>query len=85
MKIQVTQQDIDCGLSRNGQKCPIALALNRTTGKYFNVGLLEILDLTNRGPYNKYYKSPLEVQLFIAQFDNKMSVKPFAFEFNERE
>ena len=75
MKIQVTQEDIDKGLRRRIDFCPVALAIRRQSeAKVVHVGGNSIM-IDKR----EYYM-PILVQKFITQFDLYSIGLPFQFE-----
>ena len=76
MKIQVTQEDIDNGLPRRIDFCPVALAVRRAFPKneQVYVGGDRILIGGRR------YHSPSVVFDFISLFDSQAGGLPFEFE-----
>lgn len=85
MLIKVTQDDIDRGVHRSCDKCPVTLAVNRvlldyyrtwsTRYKIFICAIKENLSV-KRVSFN----TPFPVAEFICQFDRRNSVEPFEFE-----
>jgi len=76
MKITVTQKDINKGIPRIGDKCPIALAIKRKTHKYVQVGCTYAwVKLKNR---MVTYVLPDTVVQFIKDFDENRKVRPFS-------
>lgn len=72
-KIKVTEKHITTGLRRTGDCCPIAKAFN--DAGYKNVVI------TQHSCIVKGYKIelPIDVKLFIMNFDRGRTVKPFSF------
>lgn len=78
MLIQVTKEDIENGVQRNCEKCPLARAISRAFGKpirvgaylaqFFGAGLGESTDL------------PPNALAFRKAFDAGKPVQPFEFE-----
>ena len=82
--IEVTDEDIQEGVPISSQKCPIARAIYRKTGKTPSIGLSNIrLDCKN--VYTSYmdcsYNIPTTKSIiqFIRHYDTCHSVKPFSF------
>lgn len=77
--IEVTQADIDKGVRGSCGKCPVALALNRATGRESSV---DADSLGFEGGECKFdaCRAPVEVTAFVRAFDNTAPVKPFSFE-----
>lgn len=79
MKIQVTQSDIDKGVSRCAWGCPVYHALKRIiTDKPFKVGTFSIF-IGDQGILD-LIKLPSEVTNFIRRFDSDQKVSPMEFE-----
>ena len=77
-RIDVTQEDINCGLRGGSYSCPIALAVKRATKRdKVAVGLRDICV-----SYGIYTPLPLEAQRFVRDFDRHAIVKPFTFVIN---
>lgn len=77
MTIEVTQDDIDKGDEADCDKCPIALAINRATGKRWCVVWHRCWLDEDHSPSIDLPESAVD---FIQDFDNDQSVKPFSFE-----
>ena len=78
-EIQVTQHDINLGIRADCHLCPVALAIERALGVR-DVGVYHgTADWTQRKT-RWGTNLPLEVQVFIADFDAGAPVKPFSFE-----
>lgn len=75
MKINVTQDDIDCGIIGNCELCPIALAILPIVSP-----LPVEVDNCCIEIGGVQYNSPNSVCQFIDDFDNGKPVKPFSFE-----
>lgn len=82
MKIEVTEEDIKNGKRFSPGECPIALAIQRATGKRATVGT--IYATTWEGDVPKIYNLPQTAIVFIRNFDSKTRVvSPFEFELEE--
>lgn len=75
MRVEVSRQDIERGRPRQVWCCPIALALERQTGRSFAILNDEIEDDQSRT-----YPLPIEAQEFVARFDQGHLVDPITFE-----
>ncbi len=85
MRIEVTQDDIDHGVRRECDRCPIARALKRATGEAWDVGESNDHQATTcrrGGDRAKWLKLPDEATNFMFAFDNGFPVWPFSFEFD---
>jgi hypothetical protein len=82
MKISVTQEDIDTGITEDCRCCPIANAICRTVGPKGNV-LVDSEQMIEIG-FSKYRAVRQEIVAeFIASFDDGEIVHPFEFEIEE--
>ena len=77
MKIQVTQNDIDNGATKDCECCAVALAIKRHYPKCEVTVSSDAVIITP--PYKQLYLS-LAARVFIMAFDKGYSVKPFNFE-----
>lgn len=77
MTIHVTQKDIDKGQRFDCKKCPIALAIKRTTHHKCVVG--DKLATIHKSGNWYSYQLPEEAQRFVALFDDADIVSPFSF------
>lgn len=75
MKIEVTQEDIDCGLAGDCRNCPVARAMNRATGDVWEVG-----NGWMRRDSETRRRLPCAVLLFIHRFDKHKTGEPFSFD-----
>lgn len=81
--VDVTQNDIDNGTRKSTGGCPIALAIQRTTGNpgawvgLYSVGTLK----TDRGRVTHTHRTSREAYEFISDFDNDIPVTPATFTF----
>lgn len=76
--VEVTQADIDIGCKKDCLNCPVAVALERATGKMWSV-----LGTCARRPAEfEVYLLPESARQFIGAFDEGEPVKPFTFEFS---
>jgi hypothetical protein len=80
MKIEVTQQDIDKGLSNNCFLCPIAHAVKRKMNTDCILVYCDRISVMSTIFSSYFYKLPKKAQTFIKQFDDGKPVKPFTFE-----
>jgi hypothetical protein len=85
--IQVTQEDINKGLPRSYDSCPIALAANRefSDARHITVSPNKIIvHRPEESPYSlgETWYLPTKAILFILAFDNRggSAVSPFTFE-----
>jgi len=75
MRIDVTQDDINRGVHCAGTMCPVALAVNRATGRHCRVSAA-LITFHEGGCF-----SPVrEVREFIYAFDDRLPVAPFSFD-----
>ena len=73
--VNVTQEDICCGVCGASYSCPIAKAINRLGFKDVSVG-----DTAVEFAYNQIKVSlPTDAQIFVRQFDGLVKVQPFQF------
>ena len=82
MKISVTEQDIKKGFVGECRACPIALAIERATGR---VGVAVARTYVNLGEiratgYHDLADLPESARSFIQRFDSRNPVEPFEFE-----
>ncbi len=77
--IEVTQEDIENGKRHSCDKCPIALAVQRTFKERW------IVSATFAAPYQRpgVADLPNEAMSFVVAFDADTNVFPFAFELND--
>ena len=80
MKIDVTQEDIDRGVPRTGDCCPIALALRRTTDRPWQIDRRMAMCL-KRDSWMSLVFLPEQATSFINSFDLGKTVAPFTFAF----
>jgi phospholipase C len=89
VRIDVTQADIEQGVKRSSNRCPVAIALQRTTRKPWTVGITMMIETDPHLLQNPevYYKVPIKVRQFIQGFDNPQGyyapAVPFSFELGE--
>lgn len=83
-KIEVTQEDINAGKEGDCNFCPIALALNRATGRLWTVNNYYCYERdidSNRIGENIYFlRGNCNIPNWIFDFDKDGDVKPIAFE-----
>lgn len=72
-KIKVTEKHISSGIRRAGDACPIAKALN--DAGYSNVIITRQICIVK----GHKIELPVDVKLFIMNFDRGRTVKPFSF------
>ncbi len=75
IKVRVTHADIAVGELCDADKCPVALALNRATGRAWRVSHNYA---ENDG--NEHIALPYVAELFQVAFDDGKPVRPFEFE-----
>lgn len=82
MIIKVTQEDIDKGIQKDCEQCPIARAMRRAFG--CNVQITSIIYRKNDGilAYGPH-GMPDIVTSFIRDFDSSLKVTPFEFEVDD--
>ena len=83
MKIDVTQEDIDCGKQRSTSCCPVALAIRRTKPRFAPIIVERTCVVIGRYEYDL----PPTAREFIADFDSTKDPdeewpepEPFSFE-----
>ena len=75
--IDVTAEDIERGVPRSSDACPIARAAKRVLKGPLGVG---VDDIAVFGPKERYYLLPDKAQRFLKKFDAKQPVKPISFD-----
>ncbi len=80
LKVSVTQEHIDQGVTEDSECCPVAYALRAAGCTYVEVGSMTI-DLSLGGEVFELH-SPDSVSEFVSEFDmgGKEYVAPFEFE-----
>lgn len=80
VKIDVTQEDIEKGITGSCTRCPVALALRRAVPEATNAVVRK--DCISVNPYDFYVESitPQKVAWFIFDFDGGGPAHPFTFE-----
>jgi hypothetical protein len=78
MKVRVTAEDIAAGVPCDNERCPIALALLRQTGRPWKVDASE----AENGDGGRFVL-PDEAAVFVQDFDNEYGVEPFEFEVSD--
>ena len=76
LTVEVTQQDIERGSLIECRSCPVALALQRATGREVEVAGPWFIFANSR----RHFNLPESVRDFVAQFDSGVAVQPFSFE-----
>lgn len=76
LKIDVTQNDINCGKRRRCTKCPVALAVRRVLGEPVKVQSFSIHYKSRRIAMSR------KVEDFVRRFDERQPVRPFSFVFD---
>ena len=79
MRIQVTPEDIKNGKPGCGNECPLALAINRKSGRKAYVGVGAVY-FDGDGVDTPTYWLPYEAVKFLWDFDRNRPVEPGAFE-----
>lgn len=82
--VEVTQDDIDRGLSRKPDNCALALAIRRATGEDWTVFPISGSWIARRWPWLDVYVLPPECAAFGRRFDLEDKVTPFSFTFELR-
>lgn len=78
MTITVTQEDIDGGKPRDCERCPVAIALLRHTGRKVEVGSYKIMLWD--GVLKTFLETPEAVGEWMANYDQDYTVHPITFE-----
>lgn len=84
--VEVTQDDINHGRRCNSYKCPVAIALRRTSFSFYR--RIPYAIEVNETWYRigcKFYATPQELSQFIYGFDGFYSVKPITVTFIPKE
>jgi hypothetical protein len=76
MRVVVTAKDIVKGRRSIADRCPVALALQRSTGRRWEVYFTHLSDVWHHAGQ----PTPLAVADFCEKFDDGIGVRPFAFE-----
>lgn len=92
VKIEVTQDDIDSGITANCRSCPVALAINRVLKSDFycrvDVGcfsiynhnqVISILEAANHKQELEMGLLPVPIQWWIQHYDTTLTVLPVSF------
>ena len=79
MLIKVEQYQIDNGLPRSMCSCPVALAIERCTGRHIVEVSDEHVTIFEHGEFVNILL-PLAAQEFIKRYDEGSPVEPFEFE-----
>ena len=87
MRVTVTQEDIDKGVSVEHDRCAVALALKRATGhESVSVTYADIKEPSaglrirlGSGSQNTFYVKSRKLYKFVSDFDNDREVAPFTF------
>lgn len=88
VQVDVTRNDIDCGISGNTRRCPVALAMQRAMNAIepnrFEVMIggsaFSINDLKKSEAMD--FRTPEIAEFFIRMFDENRPVSPFQFSFD---
>ena len=77
MKIDVLHSDIEYGIKRNCEDCPIARAINRALNNPSRT-----VEVTHMTVYigTETFRLPTVATEFIRTFDDEREVRPFSFE-----
>jgi len=76
VRVAVTSRDIVKGKRSIADRCPVALALQRTTHRRWEVYFTHLSDVRRQ----QAQPTPLAVADFCEKFDDGIGVRPFAFE-----
>lgn len=80
MLIEVTQEHIDAGKRAECGSCPVALAFKEAFPNRMVRAGYGVLQAYQWGAYVFKARTPLDVQLFMLEFDEGRPVQPFTFE-----
>lgn len=80
MKISVIKKDIDCGIPKLEDFCPVALALKRKGVKFVCIDGTVAEGTYKHHPFR--VDLPRKAKGFITRFDKRKPVKPFSFILN---
>lgn len=75
-RITVTTRDIVKGQRSIGDRCPVALALKRATGRRWEVYFQTLQDVRQQ----RGVATPLAVADWCERYDDGLLVRPFTFE-----
>lgn len=78
LHVEVTASDVERGLRKDGQSCPIALALQRRGYTEIEVDA-DVISFAD-GYQHFYCEPPASARTFICAFDNGAEVVPFTFD-----
>jgi hypothetical protein len=76
MRVTVTANDIHKGRRSIADRCPVALAIKRLTGRRWEVYFTYLSDVRR----HKGQPTPLSVANFCEAYDDGLNVRPFTFE-----
>lgn len=76
MRVTVTAKDVAKGRRFIADRCPVALALRRTTHRRWEVYFTHLSDVTRQTGQ----RAPDAVAEFCERFDDGLGGKPFTFE-----
>lgn len=82
MLVTVTQQDIDKGRKGSPTECPIALALQRSTGNVWAVSTIDAVPTSTpimARIANATVALPASARSFVGAFDCGLNAEPFSF------
>jgi hypothetical protein len=82
MRINVTQEHIENGVSRHPGCCPVALALKDINPKSDPCVCYSNIFYTDGLGERHFVTSPNAVRGFVSRFDNSKPVEPFSFNLN---
>lgn len=80
--INVTQRDIDKGLKKCPERCPIAISVRRRVRRDADVTVGNYAVVVSRdGHASSFYNMPREARDFVVRFDSKRwRTKPMKFQ-----
>jgi hypothetical protein len=76
MHVVVTAKDIVKGRRSIADRCPVALALKRSTGRRWEVYFTHFSDVRRQ----RGYPTPLQVADWCEKYDDGIAMRPFHFE-----
>ena len=77
MRIEVTFDDISSGEVCDGFRCPLALAINRATGR---TAFVTHTDVAFADSVTRLFPLPVEASHWVREFDRLRLATPFGFE-----
>jgi hypothetical protein len=79
MRIYVTKKDIELGVPRSIEECPISLAIKRRFKGSVAVSTYSHVAYVHNNMKYRRFTLPNKATIFVNAFDGGKSVKPFRF------